>query len=64
MRCALGRDALEDLDRVWPAITLVAAALLVYGDLSREQIIEILPEAFPATAKQIFDARFDRWYAV
>lgn len=62
-RHAKGRDAMEDVIRLWPAIIAVAHALLVYGDLSREQLLEILPGNFIADAKRIFESRFDRWYA-
>jgi hypothetical protein len=60
---SLGRDAIEDLLRFWSTITLVAEALLKTGDLNQEQLAAILPESFLTSATEVFESRFERWYA-
>jgi hypothetical protein len=39
-----GREAMADIAALWPAIKRVAAALLAYGELSLDWLLELAPD--------------------
>jgi hypothetical protein len=63
MKYEEGRHALEDLLLLWPVITAVADTLLEAGALDAVHLSSLLPAWFDHSARQLFDARAERWFA-